>query len=155
MEILTTIVSFSLLLGIIVSPILVLFRLRKFNLKSNFIVYLVIGITITSILTLLFAWWSDASNHMLLSHYGYDFEAMNDTERFANVSAQNLERVKRLEASMMGIGWPLKAFMTYVVYAPYLLIVYLITYLLKKYKKNIHLTPHNSATRVQTHKATT
>lgn len=135
MEILTTILSFSLLLGIMASPILVLFGLRKFNLKSNLIVYLIFGITITSILTLLFAWWSDASNQMLLSHYGYDFEAMNDTERFGNVSAQNMERVKRLEVSMMGIGWPIKAFMTHVVYSPYLLIVYLISYLLKKYKK--------------------
>lgn len=135
MEILTTILSFSLLLAIVASPILVLFGLRKFNLKSNFIVYLILGITITSILTLLFAWWSDASKQMLLSHYGYNFEAITDTERFGNVSAQNMERVKRLEVGMMGIGWPLKAFMTYMVYSPYLLIVYLISYLLKKYKK--------------------
>lgn len=135
MEILNKLLSFSLLLAIMASPILVLFGLKKFHLKSNLIIYLILGITITSILTLLFAWWSDASKHMLLSHYGYDFEAMDDGERFANVSAQNLERVKRLKRSMMGIGWPLKAFMTYVVYAPYLLIVYLITYLINKYKR--------------------
>lgn len=97
--------------------------------------YLILGISITSILILIFAWWSDTSNKMLLSHYGYDFEAMNVTERFENVSAQNMERVKRLEVSMMGIGWPLKAFMTYVIYSPYLIIVYMVSYLLKKYKK--------------------
>lgn len=135
MEILTKTLSFSLLLAIMASPVLVLSGLRKFNIKSNFIVYLILSIAITSILTLLFGWWSDASNQMLLSHYGYDFEAMNDTERFGNVSAENMELVKRLEVNMMGIGWPLKAFISYIIYSPYLLIVYLISYLLKKYKK--------------------
>lgn len=135
MEILTTILSFSLLLGIMACPILVLLALRKFYLKSNFSVYLILAITITSILTLVFAWWSDASNQILLSHYGYDVEAINDTERYGNVSPQNMERVKSLEGSIMGVGWPLKAFMSYVLYFPYLLIVYLIRYSLKKYQK--------------------
>jgi hypothetical protein len=143
MQILATILSFSLLLLILASPVLILFGLRKFNLKSNFIVYLILGITITSILTLLFAWWSDASNQMLLTHYGYDFEAMDETERFKNVSAQNMERVKSLEVSMMGIGWPLKAFMTYMIYCPYLLLIYLISFFLKKYKRGGH-TPNTS-----------
>ena len=135
METLTTILSLSLLLGIMICPILVLLGLRKFYLKSNFIVYLILTIKTTSILTLLFAWWSDASNQILLSHYGYDVEAINDTERYGNVSPQNLERVKRLEVSMMGVGWPLKALMSYVLYSPYLLIIYLISNSLKKYKK--------------------
>jgi hypothetical protein len=36
---------------------------------------------------------------------------------------------------MLGIGWPLKALMGYVVFSPYLLIVYLIAYLRQKSKK--------------------
>lgn len=69
---------------------------------------------------------------MLLEHYRYNFDAMNETERFGKVSPDNMERVKSLEISIMGIGWPLKAFLTYVFYAPYLLIVYLVTYLFRK-----------------------
>lgn len=103
---------------------------------------MIIGIIITATITLTFAWWVDTSNQILLSHYGYDFDAMNDPERFANVSAENMERVKSLEISMMGIGWPLKAIMTYVFYSPYVLIVYLIVYLVKRNRNKKENMPH-------------
>jgi hypothetical protein len=136
MDILTTILSIILLSGLIISPFLILHRLKERNVKYKFIVYLTIGILITATITLIFAWWTDISNEILLSLYGYDFEAMNDIERFANVTEENMKRVKNLEISIMGIGWPLKAIMSYAFYSPYLLIVYLITYLVKKSKKN-------------------
>jgi hypothetical protein len=135
MEILVTVTSFGLLIALIVSPIAILIGLRRRAVKKyKFLVYLTFGIVITSIITLTFGWWSDTSNEMLLSHYGYNLDAMNDTERFANVSPENLERVKSIEISMMGIGWPLKAIITFAMYSPYILIVYLIAYLIQKTK---------------------
>ena len=83
---------------------------------------------------LTFGWWSATSNEILLSHYDYNFNAINETERFANVSGENLERSKLLETSMMGIGWPLKAIIAYTIYSPYIGIVYLVTYLIHKQK---------------------
>ena len=64
---------------------------------------------------------------MLLAHYGYNIGAMNETERYGQVAAENLERVRSLETSVMGIGWTLKAMMGYIVYIPYLLIVYFVS----------------------------
>jgi hypothetical protein len=128
MEIIAAIISFILLIGLILSPILILKKLNKSHFKYKFIVYLALGIIITSILMLVFAWWSYFSNRLLLSHYGYDFDAMNYQERFKQVSSNNLERVKSLEISNMGIGWPLKAIMSYIFYSPYLLLVYLVSY---------------------------
>jgi hypothetical protein len=104
------------------------------NLKNKFILYLIFGIIITAFLTLTIGWWSSFSNKMLLSHYGYNFDAMNDVERFKNVAFKNLDEVKQLEINMLGIGWPLKAFMFYTIYLPYLIIVYLATYFIKKEK---------------------
>ena len=69
---------------------------------------------------------------MLLSHYGYDYYGMNDTEKYGNVSPENMESVKKLEISMLGVGWPVKAFMGYVIYSPYLIVVYLMFILLEK-----------------------
>jgi hypothetical protein len=136
MEILTTIISFSLLIALLSSPILILIGLKRRKIeKYKFLTYLTLGIIITSIITLTFGWWSDTSNELLLSYYGYDFDAMNENERFANVSTDNLERVKSLEISMMGIGWPLKTIITFAAYSPYLLIVYLVTYLIRKNQK--------------------
>ena len=135
MEILTTIISVSLLLALVVSPILIIFGLNKLKSKRKFIIYLISSIIITSIISIIFGWWSDTSYQILLSHYGYDFNAMNDKERFGNVAPKNMERVKSLEIGMMGVGWPVKVFITYVVYFPYLLIVYLIAYFHLKYKK--------------------
>ena len=71
---------------------------------------------------------------MLQSHYDYDFDAMDDVHRYKNVSKANFDRVKELSIRMMGIGWPLKAFMAYSIYSPYLLIVYIVTYFYKKNK---------------------
>jgi hypothetical protein len=139
MEVLVTIISFGLLVGTIVTPILIIVRLNRLNIKYKFAAFLALAIIITSILTLMFAWWGDTSNRILLSHYGYDFDAMNDSERFSDVANENIERVKQLEMSMMGIGWPLKAFMTYVIYSPYLLVVYLITYLIRKYRQGLEV----------------
>lgn len=134
MEIGTKIITLILLLSLIASPILIINRLYKLNLKNKFIIYLISGIIITAFLTLTIGWWSSFSNKMLLSHYGYNFDAMNDVERFKNVAFKNLDEVKQLEINMLGIGWPLKSFMFYTIYSPYLIIVYLVTYFIKKRK---------------------
>ncbi len=82
-----------------------------------------------------FAWWADYSDQLLMSHYGYDFDAMNDTERFQNVENENLEKVQQLEIGIFGIGWPLKAIMSFVFYSPYLLIVYISGQLIRRTKR--------------------
>ena len=127
MEDLTTIISIALLIGLILTPILLFYGIKKWNpFKFDFLTYLILGIIITAGITWTFAWWADYSDQVLMSHYGYYFDAMNDTERFGNVQSENLEKVKQLEIGYFGIGWPLKAIMSYVFYCPYLLIVYFI-----------------------------
>ncbi|KFF15374.1 hypothetical protein [Flavobacterium hydatis] len=81
---------------------------------------------------MILGWWGSFSNEFLLSHYGYDFDAMNDIERFKNVTLKNLDKVKELETNILGIGWPLKATLFFLIYSPYLLIVYISTYFYKK-----------------------
>ena len=132
MQIITTTFSFILLIALIVSPLFLINKLNKLKVKYNFILYLISATIITSILTLFFAWWSHYSNEILLSYYGYKFDSINE---FENVSAENLDEVKKLEISMMGIGWPLKAIMSYLVYCPYLLIVYIVSFFYTKMKK--------------------
>lgn len=139
MKILVKTISFGLLSGTLVTPILVIVRFNKLNIKYKFVAFLILAVIITSILTLMFAWWADTSNRILLSHYGYDFDAMNHAERFTAVAKGNIERVKQLEMSMMGIGWPLKAFMTYGIYLPYLLVVYLIAYLIRRHRQRVEV----------------
>jgi len=140
MEFLITIISIILLLALIGFPFLVLSRLKKLNLKYNFTIFLIVGTILTLTLTLISGWWGDISNQILLSHYGYNFDAINDMERYREVARENLERVKRLEINMLGIGWTIKAFMFFIFYFPYLLIVYLINYFYKKYKKRKEYT---------------
>jgi len=124
MEILLKIISFVLLVSLVIFPIFILKQLKKRKTKNVFILYLIISLLITFILILIIAWWSNFSNKLLLSHLGYDFDAMNDIQRFQNVASENLDKVKKLRIAMMGIGWPLKAFIFYPFYLPYLLIVY-------------------------------
>ena len=139
MEIITKIIPFILLIVLIVSPSFIICKLNKLNVKYNFVLYLISVMFSTFVVILFFAWWSHYSNKILLSHYGYNFNSMNDAERFENVNVENLKRVKNLEISIMGIGWPLKAIMSYIIYSPYPLIVYIITSFYKKMKnKNVN-----------------
>jgi hypothetical protein len=124
MEAITTIISLLLFIGLILSPILIIKRQNKLNGKYKFISYLALGLVISAILTFTYAWWSATSDKMLLAHYGYNIDGMNETEFYGKVAPENMEQVKRLETSIMGIGWPLKAIMMCVVCFPYLLIVY-------------------------------
>lgn len=116
---------------------LIIWRLNKLNVHHKFVLYLLIAVLTTAAITFAFGWWDDTSNQMLLEHYGYNADGLNDTERFGKVSSEKLERVKSIETSMMGIGWTLKIIIAYVFYVPYLLIVYLGCYFFKKAKEHI------------------
>lgn len=87
------------------------------------------------ILMMIFAWWSYKSDLILLKHYGYNIDGMNDTEFYGNVSPENMEQVRSLETSIMGIGWPLKAIFGYLIFIPYLIFVYSGKMLIKRLKK--------------------
>ncbi len=115
-----------LILGLILStPILLLLILQKLNTKRTFLIYLLIGVIVLGILIFTFSWWCDKSNMMLLRNYGYNIDGINDIEIYRKVSPNDLEQIKRLETSIMGIGWQLKALFGYVFVIPYLLIIYL------------------------------
>ena len=136
MEILIDIISFSLFIGLILCPIFLIRRINKTKIKYKFITYLTIGLILNAIIVFVFAWWNYTSDLILLEHYGYNIDGMNETEFYGKVIPENLDKVKSIETSIMGIGWPLKAILTYVFYSPYIIIVYFIFYLIGKKKLN-------------------
>ncbi len=125
METLITISNFLILGLIICAPILILIILERLKTKWNVIFYPLIGLSVLGILLLLFAWWSHESDLILLKHYGYNIDGMSETEFFRNVLPENMDKVKRLETSIMGIGWPVKAIFGYVITIPYLICIYI------------------------------
>ncbi len=136
MENIVNIISLMIIIGLIASPFLILWLLGKLKIRWLFFYYLLIGIVTTATLTLTFAWWNDTPNELLLAHYGYNINGENATEIYGHVSVENMNRVKSLETSIMGIGWTVKAIISYLVYSPYLLLVYLIVFLIKKIRRN-------------------
>ncbi len=139
MEFLATAITLTLLVGLLISPILLLRFINRTNSKYKFVSYLIIGVLLTALLTIIFAWWSYTSDLLLLKHYGYDIDGMNETEFYGKVLPENLDKVKSLETSIMGIGWPLKAIMTFILYAPYLLIICFVTYVIGRRKRKVEL----------------
>jgi len=135
MQILIIAISFILLGGLLLSPIFLLRLLNRTNIKYKFIAYLIIGASLKAFIAFIFAWWGDTSNDLLLKHYGYNFDGWSEEERCGKVAPEDLEKVKSLVTSRMGISWPLKAIMSYIFYSPYLLIVYVATYLIGRIKK--------------------
>lgn len=128
MEFLLSIITFLLLVGLIIGPIILFRLLNKTNLKFKFAIFVILSLILTAIITFLFAWWAYTSDLIMLKHYGYNLDGMNETEFYGNVLPEHMEKVKSLEMSIMGIGWPLKAMLTWVYYSPYLLLVFFLIY---------------------------
>jgi len=139
MEFLIAAITFTLFGGLLISPILLLRFINQTNINYKFITYLTIGIILTAIVAFVFAWWTYTSDLLLLKHYGYDIDGMNETEFYGKVLPENMEKVKSLETSIMGIGWPLKAILTFIFYSPYLLIVYGVTYFIGRKTRKAHI----------------
>lgn len=122
-----------MILGLIMlTPILLLLTLEKFNAKRPFLVYFLIDLIFLGILIFAFTWWCDKSNMILLRIYGYNIDGINAVEIYGKVFPSNMEQVKRLETCIMGIGWPLKTIFGYVIAIPYLLFIYLGNVLIKR-----------------------
>lgn len=73
---------------------------------------------------------------ILLKHYGYNIDGMSESEFFGNVLPENMDRVKRLETSIMGIGWPVIALFGFAMTIPYLIFLYLGKMLIDRLKYN-------------------
>lgn len=131
MEIFITITNFILFGLILIFPVFILRRLKK-NVLFN---YSLISLLILGILIVVFAWWSHKSDLILLNNLGYNIDGMNHNEFYGNVSSENMEKVKNLETSIMGIGWPLKAIFGFIIFIPYLIFVYIGKNIIDK-KKN-------------------
>jgi uncharacterized protein YacL len=130
-EIIIAIISIILLVGLFITPFVIYRSLSKLNARYKFIKYIVNGIIISAVLSVTFAWWADKSDDLLLAHYGYNREGMNEYESYGQVSPEDLETVRSLEKNTGRIGWPLKAMMAIVILLPYLLVVYLVSSVLK------------------------
>lgn len=63
---------------------------------------------------------------MLLTKYGYNLNTMS----YENVSAENISKVKALDTSIMGIGWPLRAMFGIVIFLPYHFIIFPLKYII-------------------------
>lgn len=135
MEVLINIIDFLLFVGLILSPIFILRKINKSKIKFKFISYLTLGIILNAMMVFAFAWWSYISKLILLKHFGYNIEGMNETEFYGNVLPENMEKVNSLVTSIMGIGWPLQAMMTWFYYLPYLILLFLLIYWIDK-KRN-------------------
>jgi amino acid transporter len=136
MEKLITLVSFSLFVGILLCPILLFRKIKTTKIRYKFLAYLTIGLFLNAVIVLVFAWWSYTSDLMLLEHYGYDIDGMNETEFYGNVIPENMDKVKSIQRSIMGIGWPLKAIFAFVFCSPWIIVVYFVFYLTDKIKLN-------------------
>jgi hypothetical protein len=135
-ETISTIISILLLLGLISIPILLFVGLKKWNIfKYEFLTYFIIGLILTAGISWTLAWWMDYSNQLLMEYYGYDFKAINETDRFVEVEEENHERVKHLEMGFYGIGWPLRAFFIFTLSFTYTLILYLVGLLIIRMKR--------------------
>ena len=129
METVITISNLLILGLIIIAPILILIILKRLKTKWTVIIYSLIGLSVLGVLMLIFAWWSYESDLILLKHYGYNIDGMSESEFFGNVLPEDMDKVERLQTSIMGIGWPVKAMFGFVMFIPYLIIIYIRHYI--------------------------
>ena len=137
METFITISNFLIFGLIIITPILILIILKRLKTKQTLIVYFLINLFVPGVLIAIFAWWSYASDLILLEHYGYNIDGMNETEFYRRVLPEDMDKVDDIVTSFMGIGWPLKAFFLYVEFIPYFILVYIVKILIERFSNKI------------------
>ncbi len=86
MEATIDLISLTLIIVLIICPVIIIWTLNRNKIRFKFLKYLIICSCIAAIVVLVYGWWVDYSNNKLLEHYGYNIDAINDNERFANVS---------------------------------------------------------------------
>lgn len=125
------IINFLFIIVLFLYPFLLKRLLNKSNVKFKHMFYLMFGGIMTLIIPILFAWWNNESTILLLKHYNgywYNPDSGSYQVEYYNVLPKNVEIVKNLERSYMGIGWPLKAIFGFIFFSPlyylYLLFVY-------------------------------
>lgn len=70
MEFLVTVLTLTLFVGLLISPIILLRFINRTNIKYKFVSYMTIGVFLTALITIVFAWWAYTSDLLLLKHYG-------------------------------------------------------------------------------------
>jgi hypothetical protein len=129
MEIIITIISLLLFVGVLVSPIILISLIYKSNNKFKFITYLAIGLIVIAINSLIFGWWTDESTIILLKHYdAYYINPDSNSYQvyYDKVLTENMDRVKKLERSHMGVGWPLRSIVLFFFSLFYYLLLYVV-----------------------------
>lgn len=129
MSILINFISLVVMCGLILLPFIILYILKMRKSNHRFTIFTTFSITIGIMIIYAYSLWLTNADTWLLSYYGYDINGLTESERFANVSPNNIVKVRVIESSISGIGWQLKALFTCVLYLPYLLVVYFISYL--------------------------
>lgn len=124
-EIVKPLFSILFFLFILICPFLPLYFRSQMNHKYRILLYVIIGLILGVVFVFIFSWWNDYSNKLLMTFYGYNFDSMNDYEKYLNVKKENRDNVIQIEKTLMGIGWPLKAGIMYIFYLLYFFLIYL------------------------------
>lgn len=135
MKISIIISNFLILVGYFLGILIISKHINNSKIKFKIIYYLILSLLCSAIFSFVFAWWNNASNIMLLKHYDAYFlnpDSNSYQVSYDKVILENIKEVEKLEKSIMGIGWPLKAIFMLVFFFPITLIPFLTKYSIKK-----------------------
>lgn len=132
MEFIFDIVSFVIGFVLLLVPILILLIAKRKKLKVLFWKYLLITVAVTVVVMIIFSWWSSYSNVLKLESYGYNLEASSKDEALVLVESNDVIKVEELLLSINGIGWQISAVVMYIIYFPYIFVIYILYYFIYK-----------------------
>lgn len=132
MEQLRDIITIFLGIFIFVYPLFFVPFLWK---RTDVMIFVAVTMIFSGIFCLALLWWDDFSTWKLMEYYGWDPAGMGDIECFQDVAECDMERVKNLWNHNMGVGWPLKAFFSYIVILPTQWILSIVEYLIIRHVK--------------------
>lgn len=102
-------------ISILVYPLFFVPMLRN---RRDMMSFIIATATLSGILCLTLLWWDDFSTWRLMEYYGWNPDGICDSEYFQNVQEVDRERVQKLWNHNMGVGWPIKAFIHYLIILP-------------------------------------
>lgn len=136
MEFLLKTIDLLFFTAILAGPFFFLKFINKKNIQYKFLYFFLIGMIYIIIMSIGFSWWNYTSDILLLKYYGYNLDGMSEVENYSKVLPENIEKVQSLLTSVMGIGWPLKAFFLMIPMFKGLIVLYVLDYFWNRFFRN-------------------
>ncbi|WP_414753955.1 hypothetical protein [Anabaena sp. CCY 9910] len=136
MQYISSVIYFSILVMMVITPFAMPFLLRRKGYVTSLLLSSFLSLMTCVLLVTLLAYLPDNQAEMRLDYLGFDFNGWSDEDRLRNIAPEFRDEAIKLYRSIMGIGWTFKAITGAVLLIPYQIVASGLVFMVSQSKKH-------------------